>query len=139
MQDICGLIFRALTGLLRLRAALVAENLLLRQQVNILRRGACKRPVFRSIDRMIFIGLYRSFPKVLDALAIIQPDSVIRWHRAGFRAFWRWKSRRRSGRPKVSLEICQLIRDMSLANPFWVLRGFTASSSSLASTSDKRA
>jgi transposase InsO family protein len=59
------------------------------------------------------------FPDVRDALAIMKPDTIIRWHRAGFRAYWRWKSRSRGGRPKVALEIRQLIREMSLANPFW--------------------
>jgi hypothetical protein len=64
----------------------------LRQQINILRRTAPKRPRFGSIDRLIFVGLYRLFPIVGDALAILKPDTVIRWHRAGFRAYWRWKS-----------------------------------------------
>jgi len=68
---------------------------------------------------LIFVGLYRWFPDVRDALAIVKPDTVIRWHRAGFRAYWRWKSRSGGGRPKVPLEIRQLIRDMSLANPLW--------------------
>jgi transposase InsO family protein len=93
--------------------------LVLRQQINVLRRTAPKRFSFRSIDRLIFVGLYRWFPDVRDALAIVKPDTVIRWHRAGFRAYWRWKSRSGSGRPKVPLVIRQLIRDMSLANPLW--------------------
>ena len=56
---------------------------------------------------------------VLDALKILKPETVIRWHRAGFRAYWRWKSRPRGGRPKIPREIRQLIRDMSVANPLW--------------------
>src|SRR5262245_12392870 len=63
-----------------------------------------------------FIGLV---PGILNTLVIVKPETVIRWHRAGFRLFWRWKSRSRVGRPKVPLEIRQLIRDMSLANPLW--------------------
>jgi hypothetical protein len=74
---------------------------------------------FSSIDRLIFVGLYRLFPIVREALPIIKPETVVRWHRAGFRTYWRWKSRPRRGRPKVPLEIRQLIRDMSLANPLW--------------------
>jgi hypothetical protein len=77
---------------------------------------------FSSIDRLVFAGLYRFAPGVLDALKILKSKTVIRWHRAGFRAYWRWKSRARSGRPKTPLEI-QLIRDMSIANP---LLGCTA-------------
>ena len=61
--------------------------------------------------------LYRLAPGVLDALKIVRPETVIRWHRAGFRAYWRWKSRPRSGRPKTPREIRQLIREISLANP----------------------
>jgi len=93
--------------------------MVLRQQINVLRRTAPKRPRFSSIDRLIFVGLYRLFPNVRDALAILKPDTVIRWHRAGFRAYWRWKSGPRGGRPKVSPEMRGLIRDMSLANPLW--------------------
>src|SRR5258707_1302343 len=68
---------------------------------------------------MIFVGLYRLFPKICDALAIVKPDTVVRWHRAGFRSYWRWKSRRRGGRPIVPVEIRRLIREMSIANPLW--------------------
>jgi|SRR6478752_3220582 len=67
----------------------------------------------------IFIGLYRLFAQTCRALVIVKPDTVIRWHRAGFRSYWRWESRRRCGRPTVSLDIRRLIREMSLANPLW--------------------
>jgi len=80
---ICKLIWWAFIGLIRLRVALVAENLALRQQINVLRRTAPKRPRFGSIDRLIFVGLFRGFSIARDALAIVQPDTVIRWHRAG--------------------------------------------------------
>src|SRR4051794_34504768 len=93
--------------------------LALRQQLNALRRGAPKRRTFSICDRLIFVLLYRIAPGILDALAIVQPETILRWHRAGFRAFWRWKSRRRRGRPKVPSEIRRLIREMSLANPLW--------------------
>src|SRR5258706_6622357 len=68
---------------------------------------------------MIFVGLYRLFPKICDALAIVKPDTLVRWHRAGFRSYWRWKSRRRGGRPIVPAKIRRLIREMSIANPLW--------------------
>jgi hypothetical protein len=74
---------------------------------------------FSSFDRMVFAGLYALAPSILDALKIVKPDTVIRWHRAGFRAYWRWKSRSHSGRPRTPAEIRQLIYDMSIANPIW--------------------
>jgi transposase InsO family protein len=119
MVDILTLLWSALTGLFRSRARLEAEILTLRQQINVLRRKSPKRFVFGRFDRLVFVGLFRLVPGIVDALAILRPETVIRWHRAGFRSFWRWKSRQRSGRPKVPLEIRQLIRDMSLANPLW--------------------
>src|ERR1700730_8642433 len=94
------LIWWALVGRLRPRAALEAENLVLRQQINVLRRTAPRRPRFGSIDPLRFVRVYRFFANVRDALAIVRPDTVIRWHRAGFRAHCRWKSRPRGGRAK---------------------------------------
>jgi hypothetical protein len=74
---------------------------------------------FGNVDRLVFTALYRMAPGVLDALKILKPQTVIRWHRAGFRTYWRWKSRPRGGRPKTPADIRQLIRDMSIANPLW--------------------
>ena len=119
MRDLFGLVWWAVVGLLRSRTTVAAENLVLRQQINVLRRIRSKRPCFSRIDRLIFVGLHRLFPHVRHAPAIVQPDTVIRWHRTGFRAYWRWKSRSRGGRPRVALEIRRLIREMSLANPLW--------------------
>ena len=101
------------------RASLQVEILTLRHQLNVLRRKSPQRLTFTGIDRLVFAGLYRLTPGVLDALKIVRPETVIRWHRAGFRAYWRWKSRPRSGRPKTRLEIRQLIREISPANPLW--------------------
>ena len=119
MSDLCGLIWCALIGLFRSRAALEAEILVVRHQLNVLRRKSPKRLAFGNIDRLVFAGLYRVAPGVLDALKILKPQTVIRWHRAGFRTYWRWKSRSRGGRPKTPADICQLIREMSVANPVW--------------------
>jgi transposase InsO family protein len=105
--------------LLRSRVALEAEILVLRQQINVLRRSCPKRHPFISIDRLILGAVCRRFPKMYDALAIVRPDTVIRWHRAGFRSYWRWKSRHRCGRPTAPLEIRRLIREMSIANSLW--------------------
>lgn len=116
MMDLCRLIFWTLIDLMRVRATLEAEIWVLRQQLNVLRRSSPKRQSFGTIDRLIFVGLYRLFPKACDALAIVKPDTIIRWHRAGFRSYWRWKSRSRGGRPTVPPEIRRLIREMSIAN-----------------------
>src|SRR6478672_11819803 len=119
MWDLLSLIRWLLLDLVRSRRSLEAENLALRHQLNVLRRSAPKRPVLSNFDRLIFVYLYRIAPRILDAVAILEPETVIRWHRAGFRSFWRWKSRRRAGRPQVSLEVRRLIREMSLTNPLW--------------------
>lgn len=138
MIDFLRLLACALTRLFRSRARLEAEILVLRHQFNVLRRKAPKRMAFSSIDRLVFAGLYRLAPGVLDALNILKPETVIRWHRAGFRAYWRWKSIARDGRPKTPLEIRQLIRDVSIANPLWGAPRTTVNFSCLASMSGKR-
>ena len=119
MSDLCRLIWCALIGLFRPRAALQAENLVLRHQLNVLRRKSPKRLAFGNVDRLVFTALYRVAPGVSDALKILKPQTVIRWHRAGFRAYWGWKSRGRGGRPKTPADIRQLIRNMSVTNPLW--------------------
>jgi hypothetical protein len=98
---------------------LVAEIVVLRHQINIQRRHLPARQTFGPIDRLIFAGLYRLAPTVLNALAILKPETVIKWHRAGFRSYWSWKSRRHVGRPSVPPEIRKVIREMSNANPLW--------------------
>src|ERR1700730_12712883 len=139
MLDLFRLIFGIASDLLRSRVALEAEILVLRQQINVLRRANPKRLRFVSIDRLILGGVCRLFPKMYGALAIVRPETVIRWHRAGFRSYWRWKSKHLCGRPAVTVEIRQLIRQMSVANPLWGARGSMASFSSLASMSARPA
>jgi hypothetical protein len=120
MRDAFSLIWFALIGLFRSRASLQVEIVTLRHQLSVLRRQSPQRLTFTSIDRLAFAGLYRLAPGMLDALAIVKPETVIRWHRAGFRAYRRWKSRPRGGWPKTPPEIRHLIREMSLANPLAV-------------------
>src|SRR5437762_1556504 len=108
MSDICRLIWCALIGLFRPRAALEAEILVLRYQLNVLQRKSPKRVVLSNVDRLVFVGLYRLPPGVLHALKILEPETVIRWHRAGFRSYWRRKSRPRGGRPKTPAELREL-------------------------------
>src|SRR6201987_3224150 len=119
MRDLVRLIFWMLADLFRSRVALGVESWMLRQQINVLRRTAPKKQTFSAIDRLIFVRLYRLLPGVRDALAIVKPETVVKWHRAGFRSYWRWKSKARGGRPTVPLEIRKLIREMSIANPLW--------------------
>ena len=113
------LLFGWLSSLLKSRRRLQAENLVLRHQVNILRRRAPVRIRLSNLNRLVFVWLYRLCPTVVDAVAIIRPETLIRWHRRGFRAYWRWKSRSRGGRPTVPTEIRELIREMSRANWLW--------------------
>ena len=87
MSNLFRLIWCALIGLFRSRAALVAEILILRHQLNVLRRKSPKRVALRSVDRLLLVGLYRLAPKVLYALKIIRPETLLRWHRAGFRTY----------------------------------------------------
>src|SRR3974377_2067240 len=119
MVEFCRLIWGALVGVFRPGASLQAEILLLRHQLNVLRRKSPKRSTFSKFDRLIFGGLYGLAPNVLSAFAIVKPETVIGWHRAGFRLYWLWKSRSPGGRPKLSADIRKLIRDISLANPLW--------------------
>ena len=119
MRDLVRLIVWMVADLFRSRTALEVELWMLRQQINVLRRTAPKKQSFSAIDRLILVRLYRLRPGVRDALAIVKPETVVKWHRAGFRLYWRWKSKARGGRPTVPLEIRKLIREMSIANPLW--------------------
>jgi transposase InsO family protein len=104
----------------RLRSRnLEAENLVLRQQLIVLSRRSGSRVWLRNIDRLIFVWIYRLFPSILNAITVVRPETVIRWHRRGLRAYWRWKSRGRGGRPRIDREIRDLIRRMSKENPLW--------------------
>src|ERR1700751_134110 len=102
MRDLVRLIVWMVADLFRSRASLETEILTLRQQINVLRRTAPKKQTFSAIDRLIFVCLYRLRPGVGDALAIVKPETVVKWHRAGFRLYWRWKSKARGGRPNRS-------------------------------------
>src|SRR5664279_4491112 len=101
------------------KGRLEAENAALRHQLIVLRRKVQGRVRLTNNDRWFLIQLYRWFPSILKVLTTIQPETLVRWHRAGFRSYWRWKSRCRGGRPIVPLEIRRLVREMSIANPLW--------------------
>ena len=97
---------------------LVLENFALRHQILILQRQR-RRPKLRSVDRWLWVMLQSCWPNWKAAALIFRPETVIGWQRAGFRAFWRWKSRRRGGRPSVDRGLIQLIRRMWEVNPTW--------------------
>jgi transposase InsO family protein len=98
---------------------LEAENAVLRHQVMVLRRQVRGRVHLTNLDRLFLVQLYRWCPSILRVLAIVQPETVVRWHRAGFRYYWRWKSRVRGGRRPISGELRALIRRMSIENSLW--------------------
>jgi transposase InsO family protein len=101
------------------KSRLAAENAALRQQVIVLQRKVRGRVAFTNSDRLFFIQLYRWFPAVLSAIKIIRPETLVRWHRAGFRRYWRWKFRHLGGRPRIDAELRALIRQMSIENMLW--------------------
>ncbi len=98
---------------------LEAENAALRHQLIVLRRKVHGRVRLTNSDRWFFIQLYRWFPSILQVLAIIRPKTLVRWHRAGLRYYWRWKSRPLGGRPQIENDLRALIRRMSTDNPLW--------------------
>jgi transposase InsO family protein len=101
------------------KSRLEAENAALRHQLIVLQRRVRGRVQLTNGDRLFLIQLYRWFPSVLKAITIIRPETLVRWHRAGFRQYWRWKSRLLGGRPKIAAELRALIRRMSAENPLW--------------------
>src|SRR5216683_186741 len=115
-----GLLFvRLLCDCFKSRRRLEAENLVLRHQLNVLQQRAPRRLHLRWADRALFIWLHRRCPRILDAITIVRPETIVRWHRMGFAAYWRWKSRRLGGRPEIDKEVRNLIRRISLENPLW--------------------
>jgi transposase InsO family protein len=101
----------------RSRAVVELENLALRHQLHVLRRQRPGRLRLFTFDRVLWVLLYRLWPRCLEVMVLVKPATVVQWHRQGFRLFWRWRSR--SGRPSVDREIRDLIRQMSSANPLW--------------------
>jgi hypothetical protein len=108
-----------LTSPFKSKLRLEAENAVLRHQLNVLRRRLHGRVRLTNNDRWFFIQLYRWFPSILQVLTIIQPETLLHWHRAGFRRYWRWKSNSRGGRPQIQTELRVLIRQISMENPLW--------------------
>ena len=101
------------------KSGLEAENAALRRQLIVLRRKVRGRAQLSNNDRWFFIQLYRWFPSILQVVTILRPETLVRWHRDGFRRYWRWKSPSRGGRPQIETELRALIRQMSLENLLW--------------------
>jgi hypothetical protein len=108
-----------ISDLFKSRRRLEAENLLLRHQLSIAFRRAPPRLRLRGSDRALLVWMTRLWPSLLGVVQVVQPETILRWHRAGFKAFWRWKSRNRAGRPKIDRGLRDLIRRMSRENPNW--------------------
>jgi transposase InsO family protein len=132
---------------LKSRSRLEAENAALRHQLNILCRQRPVRVRLTNNDRWFFIQLYRWVPSILNVLTVVRPETLVRWHRAGFRSYWRWKSRPRGGRPQIEPDLRALIRRMSIENPLWgaprihgelIKLGFEVAQSSVAKYMVKR-
>ncbi len=147
MVPLLFLFLNLLISPLKPTGRLEAENAALRHQLAVLQRKLRGRIEFTNGDRLFFILLYRLFPSVLKAMMIVQPETVVRWHRAGFRHYWRWKSRRRGGRPPIRAELRALIRQMSVENVLWgapriqgelLKLGFTVAQSTVAKYMAKR-
>ena len=101
------------------KSRLEAENAVLRHQLIVLRRKVRGRAQLTNNDRWFLVQMYRWFPSILTVVTIVQPETLVRWHRAGFRRYWRWKSSSRGGRPRIEMELRALIRQMSTENQLW--------------------
>ena len=112
-------VLAVLASPLKSKSLLAAENAVLRHQLIVLRRRLNRRIRLTNRDRWFFIQLYRWFPSILKVLTIIRPETLVPWHRAGFRCYWRWQSLPLGGRPQIETEQRALIRRMSVENPLW--------------------
>jgi hypothetical protein len=119
MLAVLHLLGKFVVNLFRSRRRLEVENLFLRHQLNIALRRAPHRLWLRGSDRALLVWMTWRWPSLLGMSRIVQPDTILRWHRAGFRAYWRWKSRGQPGRPKIDRELRELIRRMSKENQLW--------------------
>ena len=111
-------VIRSLRGALAPRRDLLLENLALRHQLMVLNRRV-EQPHFHRVDRLLWVALRAVWSCWTEVLVIVQPETVVRWHRAGFRLYWRWRSRHNEGRPPIDRKLISLIREMWTVNPTW--------------------
>jgi hypothetical protein len=109
-------VLAVLASPLESKSRLEAENAVLRHQLIVLRRKVRGRAELTNNDRWFLVQMYRWFPSILTVVTIVQPETLVRWHRAGFRRYWRWKSNPRGGHPRIEMELRALIRQMSMEN-----------------------
>jgi hypothetical protein len=107
-----------MVDLFKSRRRLEAENLFLRHQLSIALRHAPSRLRLRGSDRAL--RMTRLWPSLLGAAQVVQPETILRWHRAGFTAFWPWKSRKRAGRPKIDRELRTTSSAFALGRPCFI-------------------
>jgi transposase InsO family protein len=119
MSALICFVLAVLASPFKSKSRLEAENAVLRHQLMVLQRKVRSRAHLTNNDRWFFVQMYRWFPSILKVLTIIEPETLVRWHRAGFRRYWRWKSRSRGGRPQIDVELRALIRQMSMENLLW--------------------
>ncbi len=119
MLEFLALLLAVLRAALRDRAGLVAENLVLRHQLAVLARPTRKRPRLRARDKAFWVLIRRLWRDWRGSLVLVRPETVIGWHRRGWRLFWRWRSRGRGGRPRLGAEVRELIARMARENPAW--------------------
>src|SRR6202166_3787448 len=127
MLDFVLAVLAAVRVFVRRRSDTALELLALRQQVAVLKRQA-PRPTLARLDRFFWTTLRHLWPRWSDVLLIVKPETVVQWHRAGFRLSWRWRSRQRGGRPRISEEIRTLIRRLAAENADWGRPGSTGNS-----------
>ena len=113
------LVAASVANLFKSRRRLEAEILCLRHQLNIALRQRPARLPLRGSDRALLVWMTRLWPSLLGMAQVVEPATILRWHRAGFRSYWRWKSRKRAGRPRIDRELHDLIRRMGQENPLW--------------------
>jgi hypothetical protein len=148
MIALIWLLLAVLASPFKSKLRLEAANAVLRHQlIVVLRRKLKGRARLTNNDRWFFVQMYRWFPSILKVVTIVRPETLVRWHRAGFRRYWRWKSRRRGGRPRIEIELRALIRQMSTENLLWgaprihgelLKLGFSVAQSSVAKYMVKR-
>src|ERR1017187_7664356 len=119
MVELICFVLAVLASPFKSKSRLEAENAVLRHQLIVLERKVRGRAHLTNNDLWLFVQMYRWFPSILKVVTIIEPETLVRWHRAGFRRYWRWKSRSRGGRPQIDVELRTLIRRMSIENLPW--------------------
>jgi hypothetical protein len=147
MIELMCFVVAVLASAFKSKIRLEAENATLRHQLVVLRRKVKGRAHLTNNDRWFLVQMYRWFPLILEVVTIVRPETLVHWHRSGFRRFWRWKSNSRGGRPRIEIELRALIRQISTENQLWgapgihgelLKLGFSVAQSTVANYTVKR-